>query len=87
MSVATVTQVIRPTAAARANAARQPTCWPSQVPAGTPSTGPRELPIDMRAIARPRISGGNIAAAAGVATDQNSAWVAATSSRAASSVG
>jgi hypothetical protein len=68
------------------NAARQPSCWPSQVPSGTPSTGASDAPIDILATVRPRCDGRNIAVAVDATIDQNSACVNATTSRAPSSI-
>lgn len=65
------------------NAVRQLVCWPTQVPSGTPSTGPSELPMVRRAIILPRTAGANRLAAAGVTVAQNSACPSAVNMRAA----
>jgi len=47
---------------------RQPTCWPSQVAAGTPTTFATERPSITLATARPRRSGAAMLAATSDAT-------------------
>ena len=60
-------------------------CWPSQVPAGTPSTRASEPATDSAPTTRPRTSGANRPTATGPITAQNSAWASAVNSRAARS--
>src|SRR3954454_19796311 len=85
--VASRTNETSPTAASTRNAERQPACWPSHVPAGTPSIGATAAPMTTMDITRPRTRAGNRPAAAGATTDQNTAWLSATTIRAASSIG
>lgn len=49
-------------------AARQPSCWPSHVAAGTPATVATERPSMTRLTARPRRCGGTREAASSDAT-------------------
>jgi hypothetical protein len=77
----------RPTPLRARNAARQPACWPSQVPSGSPSTAASEPPPSTTATTRPRSRGGNSPAAVGTTTDQNRAWLSAVTTRAPSSTG
>lgn len=84
-SDATATMVSRPRPLSAANETRQPKCWPSQVPAGTPSRAASELPANIRPTARPRTLAGNIPAALDTTTAQNTAWLSAVATRVASS--
>jgi len=77
--------VSRATALSAPNEDRQPKCWPSQVPAGTPSSAASEFPANTRLTARPRICGGNSPAAVETTVDQNRAWLSAVAIRETSS--
>ena len=68
-------------AATAQNAERQPANWPSQVPAGTPSTLATVSPPAITASARPRRSVGTIATVVTAATAQNPAAAAALTTR------
>ena len=76
-----------PMPASAANDTRHPACWPSHVPAGTPSTAASEPPESMTLSARPRTFGENRLAVVGATIDQNSAWLSAVRIRDTSSVG
>ena len=82
MSNATAANARNAKPASAKNATRQPTCWPSQVPAGTPSIGASDAPANTTEVTRPRTGTGNIPAAAGATTAQNNACVKAAPTRA-----
>ena len=83
---ASATSATAPAAASIANDHRQPRCWPTQVPTGTPTTAATETPPNSTASARPRTSAGNSPAAIGTTTDQNTACPNAVTTRVAMSV-
>ncbi|MNT50851.1 hypothetical protein D3C72_1877880 [compost metagenome] len=64
---------------------RQLVAWPSQAPAGTPSTLAMVRPLSTRAMAEARRCGGASSAASRVAQPKKPAWLIAVNSRAATS--
>ena len=63
------------------NAARQPSCWPSAVPNGTPTTFERVRPVIMSAMARERRSGATRLAAMTGPMPMNAPWHRAETTR------
>ena len=76
------TTQIAPAAARTAIVTRQPRCWPSRVPSGTPSTMARELPRKASAVAFPAWPGGASRAVTGPIADQKMPWARAQTIRA-----
>ena len=67
--------VIRPSTAVPPKARRQPTCWPSQVAAGTPPTLATVRPMNMAAIALACFSFGTTLAATTAPMPKKAPWL------------
>ncbi len=63
------------------NAARQPHCWPTSVPAGTPRTLARVSPPNIRAMAPAFLSGATMSAATTEPMPKNAPWQSAATTR------